>query len=540
MGNLCCSSSSQDTKVIQNSTRSDAKSHSDGTTIRGSKILQSGAYQVDSEGTIFFDAIDRFPSQEDMFYPPAHTMRLSLSLNEVDMEQPGTLPILLSNPSLGSIEEVDGQQPQRRSVAAISKHLSSETPGSQGSGYPGELTESDLETCLKFREELKKRDPAFKEMVMSMHPYEHEAFALCRYLRARDFVIEDVFAMLTEKNQPQSWSIARDAGFYEDFHNTIPEFNGCPLPVFLTQFPLIHSGIGKNGAIVLYFKAGEVNCPGIECIAGDMVNALPVAWNRLYHGARNAMKREVARADPSTTTVLGEKIIVVDLAGDSALFSSGLDFLKAAPAAGSCFPETVNRTYVLNAPFSFSIAWAVIKQLIDPRTVQKIGFFSTIAKATSDFLKYIESEDLLSTYGGTGESFEEILAKRQKELTHKEGIARYVVKQLTTAGNEICFGFDLSEEETVDSIVVYSRSDNVCEISVVDSNGNEVVKETEVRRENATNSNTAEDISRNNYAMEIATSEDFAQTPAGSFVVNTKSGKKGDHYLVAVTVAEKQ
>ena len=510
-----------------------------------------GVESRDSDATIWFDALDRFPTDRDMMYPPTTSMR-SLEI-DFDMQETKRFSLLLNSSvrqlSVGGASS--SSPPTRRSknvrpsVAAVSRHLKMETPGTQGMGYPGELTEDELDTCLEFREQLKKRDPAFKEMVMAMHPHENEAFALCRILRSRDFDIENVFEMLSEKDQLKNWQElkGRDPNFFEDFHN-IPEFNGCPLPVFLTQFPLLHTGIGKNGAIIGYCKIGRISCPGIECIAGDMINAVPFVWNRLYHSSRNAIEREISRSDASTTTVLAEQILVADLAGDSALFTTGMGFLKASSSISSCFPERVNRTYVLNAPFSFSVIWTVLRQLIDPRTVKKIGFFSTIPKAKKDFLEYVDSDQLLSDYGGTGNSFDEVFAERLRELAHKSDVHRYVVELLTMNGKQIGFEFDLSGDERVDSIVVYSRSDNMCEISVVDGRSNSVVEDTTVSRDQATSKATPpvdapnSDKSFNNYAVEIATPQTFAEDVKGPFYVNTKGGTKGDYFLVAVSIGK--
>lgn len=508
--------------------------------------------RMQSEETIWFDAMDRFPSTSDMSYPPTQSM--SQLPFEFDMQKAESVQMLLHSSfvaSAGSLATVSErlQSSQRPSVAIVSETLTAETPGIEGMrGYPGELTQDELETCLKFREELKKRDPAFKEMVMAMHPHENEAFALCRFLRARNFDIEQVFNMLQEQNQVENWHAVKqkDPTFFKEFHKSVPEFNGCPLPVLMSQFPLIHSGIGKNGAIVVYFEAGQVSCPGCECILGDLTNGLPFVWNGLYNGCRDAMEREISRSDSATTTVLAEKIIVINLKGDSSLFSSGMAFCRAAPTAAACFPEAVNRTYILNAPFSFSVIWAVLKQMLDPRTVQKIGFFSTIAKAKKDFLEYIDSGELLSSFGGTGQSFEDTLALRQRELAHKEGVVRYVVELLAMNGRQVGFDFDLSSNETVDSIVVYSRSDNMCEISVVDGKSNSIVDCKNVSREQATTKPSVNgddyESSRmhNNYAVEIATSKDFAADTTGPFKVNTKGGKKGDYFLVAVSIAEKR
>ena len=532
--------------------------------------------RLQSEETIFYDALDHFPSEGRMSYPPTHSMRRFPS--ELNMEMSDSLRLLMStskkdislksesslkNETFLSSSEIDTTAPSQKtgdrtaSVVLVSEHLKAETPGTQGRGYPGELTPEEFETCLEFRAELKKRDSAFYEMVKAMHPYEHEAFALCRFLRARDFNKDDVFTMLEEKNQVTNWHNCQKTtpNYYKEFHK-IPAFNGCPLPVFITQLPMIHTGIGKNGAIVVYVQAGKINCPGIECIVGDIENALPFVWNRLYHGCRDAMAREKACSDPATTTVLAEKIMVADLKGDGGLFSAGMPFLRASPTAAACFPENVNRTYVLNAPFSFSVIWAVLKQLLEPRTVQKIGFFSTVAKAKKDFLDHIDSEKLLSDYGGTGPSFDDVLKERQKQYAHKEGISRYIVELLSMNGREQDFSFEIAhEDEQVDSIVVYSRSDNGCEMSVEAGKNNltfmdykpvnRSVATTIASKDAPTNgNNNGKDIDKafNNYAVEIATSDDFANENAssdGAFRIQTKNSTKGDYFLIAISIASK-
>lgn len=532
MGNVCCSSGNEAVVV----TKKDENAKVPDSTPEGLERMQS-------DRTIFYDALDRFPSDRDIRYPPTQSMR-QLPV-EFDIQETETFPLLLNTNIESPIAK--SSKGMRQSVVLVSKHLAAATPGTQGRGYPGELTEDELTTCLEFREQLKKRNPAFKEMVTAMHPHENEAFSLCRFLRARDFVIDDVFTMMEEKNQLESWHEVKrkDPNFFRDF-TSIPEFNGCPLPVLMTQFPFIHSGIGKNGAIVIYFKAGHVNCPGVECIVGDLVNSLPFMWNKLYHGCRNAMEREISRSDAATTMVLAEKIVVTDLAGDSSLFSSGINLLTSFPTASSCFPESINRAYLLNAPLTFSIIWAVISRLIDPRTVKKIGFFSSTAKAKTNFSEHIDSDELLSDYGGTGQSFDDIMASRQRELAHKEGVVRYVVETLTMNGSQIGFDFDISNDERVDSIVVYSRSNNMCEISVVDGKSNNVVAYRDVSREQATSKASEladapdDSTSHNNYAVEIATSETFAADAAGPFFINTKGGTKGDYFLVAVSIADKK
>ncbi|RKU46288.1 hypothetical protein DL546_007392 [Coniochaeta pulveracea] len=38
----------------------------------------------------------------------------------------------------------------------------------------------------------------------------------------------------------------------------------------------------------------------------------------------------------------------------------------------TCYPETVDRVYVLNAPSAFSKIWGLLKKWIDPRTAEKL------------------------------------------------------------------------------------------------------------------------------------------------------------------------
>lgn len=499
----------------------------------------------ESEETVWFDAImDRFPSQNDMLYPPTDSMR-QLSV-DFDMERNESLRLLL-NSSLGeSTASSSSSKGTRPSVALVSKHLSKETPGTQGRGYPGELTEAELETCLKFREELKKRDPAFREMVMQMHPYEAEAFALCRILRTRDFDIDAVFSMLQEQEKPELWKAVKekDPTFFKDFEK-IPEFNGCPFPVFLTQFPVMEAGIGKNGATILYYRIGKVSGPGIECVVGDLANAVPFTWRMGYHGGRDAMKREIARTDAANTTVLAEKILIIDFAGEAALLSN-VTFAQTLAKPMACFPESVNSAYCVNAPMSMAVAWAGIKRTLDERTAKKFGVFRSIPRAKTILEGRIDPDELLSCYGGTGPSFDDIIADRQREYAHKEGVIRYVVKLLYMTGRSVGFDFDLETSETVDSIVVYSRSDNMCEISVVDGKSNKVVNSKKVSREHATSKVSFDEndpekaLAHNNYAVEIASMEDFDNGVNSPFSLKTQSGTNGDYFLVAISIAEKK
>ena len=80
-------------------------------------------------------------------------------------------------------------------------------------------------------------------------------------------------------------------------------------------------------------------------------------------------------------------------------------------------------------------------------------------------------------------------------------------------------------------------------MSVVDSKGMSVVENKTVSKRQATSINPGADVSEkasthNNYAVEIATSEDFASDSKGTFSVKAKGGTRGDYFLVAISIAE--
>lgn len=69
----------------------------------------------------------------------------------------------------------------------------------------------------------------------------------------------------------------------------------------------------------------------------------------------------------------------------------------------AAYPERLETLYMINAPFTFSILWALIKPWIDPVTVQK---FQIIGSNFQDILKDKISEEYIPVeYGGTCESF---------------------------------------------------------------------------------------------------------------------------------------
>ena len=164
----------------------------------------------DDGDTMFFDAMQSF---SDIVGSIAYAPTATMPGRGASIAAPSTM--LLSGENNGgdrrsalSARTVGNRQ----SVIDITKKLGS---GSMAiHGYPGELNQEELDACLKFREELKQRDPAFREMVRAYSPAEEEEFALCRFLRAREFNVDEIFAMLDGNGAVDIWKNARENDFY--------------------------------------------------------------------------------------------------------------------------------------------------------------------------------------------------------------------------------------------------------------------------------------------------------------------------------------
>ena len=145
--------------------------------------------------SLYFDALDATEgSQSDFAYAPATVSEPRQHRESCRMADPNTL--------LQVIEEL--KEPR------VKVGLS---------GYPGNLTEAELAACQKFRAELEKRkkDVAndgkiYEEIVRVYKKVETEPYALCRYLRARQYNVDKVFEMLDEC--VEQWRKAREHHFY--------------------------------------------------------------------------------------------------------------------------------------------------------------------------------------------------------------------------------------------------------------------------------------------------------------------------------------
>ena len=71
----------------------------------------------------------------------------------------------------------------------------------------------------------------------------------------------------------------------------------------------------------------------------------------------------------------------------------------ASTMATAHYPETVERIFVVGAPFFFPTVWSLVTRWFDPNTTKKI-FVLSAAEQKDTMLKYIDIKDLPERFGG--------------------------------------------------------------------------------------------------------------------------------------------
>ena len=82
-----------------------------------------------------------------------------------------------------------------------------------------------------------------------------------------------------------------------------------------------------------------------------------------------------------------------------------------------CFPETMAKMLIVNAPTFFSASWRIIKGWLDPRTSGKIEVISSTSTMHKRLLALVDADQLPSDYGGTGQDTHVTMQESGKDKT---------------------------------------------------------------------------------------------------------------------------
>lgn len=157
----------------------------------------------------------------------------------------------------------------------------------------------------------------------------------------------------------------------------------------------------------------------------------------------------------------------------SKISSRSLDITKEQATIDSlCFPETMNKMIIVNAPRFFSATWTIIKGFIDARTSAKVELFSSSSAALKCMKEIIDDDQIPSDYGGTGEST--IVTMEKMGEGKKINTQVLYVKTSDSAKVEIGEG-----EEA--EIGVYTRSTEGAEFHILDEGKKDLVPVVKVK-----------------------------------------------------------
>lgn len=157
-------------------------------------------------------------------------------------------------------------------------------------GLPGHLTKEETDVFFKFQAEMEKRGGEFRDTVYCFGEEEGEAYATCRWLRARKFVYEDIVKMVEEATE------VRKAAKAVDFYPNSVDALGCDSSLFFDQYPQLYSGFAKNGAPIYISKPGILNVDGMECIT-TLDGIIKFHWYIMMHDFANRLRAQKAK-DP--------------------------------------------------------------------------------------------------------------------------------------------------------------------------------------------------------------------------------------------------
>jgi hypothetical protein len=255
---------------------------------------------------------------------------------------------------------------------------------------------------MRFKEQVEKRGSDFKDTVYCFTEEEGEVWALLRWLRARKFDYQEVVKMVEEATECRAE--AKSTEFYKDPKKAL----GCDMALYMAQFPQLYSGYDKNGIPLFFSKPGVLNIDAVECIT-TLDGILKFHWFFMMHDFGDLLRAQKKNREGFHRF---EAVCVLDLAKLSVtqLGSRTMAIIKEQAAIDSlCFPETMSRMVIINAPTFFSATWRIIKGWIDPRTAAKVDVISSRSSWEKRLKELAPIDQIPSDYGGAGPSTVETL-----------------------------------------------------------------------------------------------------------------------------------
>ena len=260
--------------------------------------------------------------------------------------------------------------------------------------YPN-ITESMLEKMNAVRLELEKSG-YWDEFDDSYHDNDNNEPVfpkLLRFMRAQKWDVPKIIALI--KNDI-GWRREQDiATIRFEYPNTIL---GCDYATQLFQYyPTWIQGFDKQERPVTYKRFGNIDLAKI-LKETDMESFLR------FHAYETEMSLRVANYSSLKNHCNIEQIvIVIDCAGWGLHLATNeaVEFMKGITSIDNThYPERLGQMLLINAPWTLSGVWSIIKTLLDPVTSAKVQIISNESTWKEKLFEIVDRSQVPMSFGG--------------------------------------------------------------------------------------------------------------------------------------------
>jgi len=245
--------------------------------------------------------------------------------------------------------------------------------------------------------------------------YEEAPYALCRWLRARKYNLADTIKMVEEATECTAGP--RKHAFFPDPEEAL----SVESSLYIKQYPQIYFGHAKNGCPVFISQPGRLNIDGVSSLT-NIPNIINFHWYAMMHEYVHHL--DAMRKTSNGNFKRYECVCILDMSQLTAakVGKRALNITKCQSAIDSlCFPETLNKMVIVNAPGFFSLTWKVARGWIDQRTAAKVDVVgSGKEKLLKKLSNYIDPDELPSDYGGNGKSIATFLKEDMLQVAESK------------------------------------------------------------------------------------------------------------------------
>ena len=264
-------------------------------------------------------------------------------------------------------------------------------------GFAGYLSANDQRAL----DELSKRvlsdeELDIKELAAAMAVgQESWNIFLCRWLRARNFDVDQSFTMLKDHI---AWRVKENVTAIGKM--TADEVLGCSAPEICKRCPHWVQGFDHQNRPYLFNALGSLDADNI--VEGIGIPDL----TRLHIWEQEQLTKLCGLKTAETGYVVDRWVTVIDLRGvRMSQFTGNCRALQKSFIAvdQANYPERNGSIFIINAPMFFPVVFAFVQPLMNSRTAARIKIISQNSAARRLLLENLDPEHLLPEYGGSFE-----------------------------------------------------------------------------------------------------------------------------------------